>query len=213
VGWVSFEPTPGVGSATAFKEPGSTSSTTDSGDSTNNPRSSVREETNQVDSTATKSSTDSQTAPRTALITFIVLVVLVGVPALLRWVRRRWRFSRGRTSVDPLWRELEDTARDFGLPFSPTDTPRGFATRLGTREGIDHDALDRLLKRVERARFARTPIEEGDGSGDLRAIIASFATGASRQERWRAVALPRSLSGRRAFAPSSPLPNVASTLG
>ena len=213
VGWVSFEPTPGVGSATSFAEPGSPASNTDEGESPGANSPSVREENNPVDSTATSTSTASQTAPRTALITFAVLVVLVGVPALLRWGRRRWRFSRAGSSVDPLWRELEDTARDFGLPFSPTDTPRGFATRLGTREGIDHDALNRLLKRVERARFARTGVHEGDGVDELRAIIASFAAGASRQERWRAVALPRSLAGRRAYAPSGPLPSAAATLG
>jgi transglutaminase-like putative cysteine protease len=208
-GWVSFEPTPGVGSATSFKEPGSPSSSTDEGGSPGANSPSVREENNPIDSTTSSTSASSKTAPRTALITFAVLVVLVGVPALLRWSRRRWRFSRAGSSVDPLWRELEDTARDFGLPFSPTDTPRGFATRIGTREGIDHDALNRLLKRVERARFARTSVHDGDGVDDLRAVIASFAVGASRRERWRAVALPRSLAGRRAYAPSGPLAATA----
>ena len=213
VGWVSFEPTPGVGSATSFREPGSPPSNTDEGGSPGANSPSVREENNPIDSTAKSTSTSAHTAPRTALITFAVLVVLVGVPALLRWARRRWRFSRAGSSVDPLWRELEDTARDFGMPFSPTDTPRGFARRLGTRDGIDHDALNRLLKRVERARFARTAAEDGDGAEDLRTVIASFAAGASRQERWRARALPRSLAGRRAYAPSGPLPSAAATLG
>ncbi|WP_332662975.1 transglutaminase TgpA family protein [Aeromicrobium sp.] len=211
-GWISFEPTPGVGSATRFLEPGSPSSSTDDGEVSGTNRQSVREETNPVDSTAATSSDSSRTAPRTALITVAALVLLVGVPALLRWARRRWRFSRAGSSVEPLWRELEDSARDFGLPFSPTDTPRGFATRLGARDGIDHDALTRLLHRVERARFARTAIQEGDGSDDLRAILTSLSEGASRQERWRAIALPRSLAGRRAYAPSGPLQPV-STLG
>lgn len=211
-GWISFEPTPGVGSATSFKEPGSPASGSDDGEIAGSPRSSVREETGNIDSTATTSSTSSQTAPRTALFTTIALLVLVGVPAFLRWARRRWRFSRASSSVDPLWRELEDTARDFGVPFSPTDTPRGFAMRLGAREGIDHDALNQLLKRVERARFARSPVEEGDGVDELRAVIASLTAGASRNERWRAIALPRSLAGRRAYVPDGPL-QPASTLG
>lgn len=212
VGWIGFEPTPGVGSATSFKEPGSPSSSTDEGEVPGTSRPSVRDETTNIDSTATTSSTSSQTAPRTALITVTALLLLVGVPAFLRWARRRWRFSRADSSVEPLWRELEDTARDFGLPFSPTDTPRGFAMRLGSRAGIDHDALSRLLKRVERSRFSRSAIQEGDGTDDLRAVIASLAEGASRQERWRAVALPRSLAGRRAYVPDGPL-QPASTLG
>lgn len=211
-GWVSFEPTPGVGSATSFTEPGSPSSGTNDSEVPGSNRPSVREETGAIDSTAATSSETSQTAPRTALITIAALILLVGVPAFLRWARRRWRFSRAGSSVEPLWRELEDSSRDFGLPFSPTDTPRGFATRLGARDGIDHDALNRLLQRVERARFARTAIDEGDGLDDLRAILASLSQGASRQERWRAIALPRSLAGRRAYAPSGPL-QPASTLG
>jgi transglutaminase-like putative cysteine protease len=211
-GWVGFEPTPSVGSATAFKEPGSPASSSDEGEIADSPRSSVREEANSADSAAPASSTSSGTASRTALITITGLVVLVGVPGLLRWARRRWRLSRAGSSVDPLWRELEDTARDFGVPFSPADTPRGFATRLGGRSGIDHDALNRLLKRVERARFARTALQEGDGADDLRSVIASLGEGASRHERWRAVVLPRSLAGSRTYSPSGPI-QPASMLG
>jgi transglutaminase-like putative cysteine protease len=211
-GWVGFEPTPSVGSATAFKEPGSPASSSEEGEIADSPRSSVREEANSADSAAPASSTSSGTASRTALITITGLLLLVGVPALLRWARRRWRLSRAGSSVDPLWRELEDTARDFGVPFSPADTPRGFATRLGGRPGIDHDALNRLLKRVERARFARTALQEGDGVDDLRAVIASLGEGASRQERWRAVLLPRSLAGSRTYSPSVPI-QPASALG
>ncbi|WP_157439503.1 transglutaminase TgpA family protein [Aeromicrobium sp. Root344] len=212
IGWVGFEPTPSIGSATSFREPGSSSTSTDGGEVANSPRGAVREETNNVDSTGATTSEASQTAPRTALITFAALLLLVGIPALLRWARRRWRFGRAGSSVEPLWRELEDTARDFGVPFSPTDTPRGFATRLGARDGIDHEALGRLLQRIERARFARAAVQEGDGADDLRAVIDSLAAGASRKERWRAIALPRSLSGRRAYVPDGPLQPV-STLG
>ena len=130
VGWLTFEPTPGVGSATAFKEPGAPASNADDGEFSGSPRRTARDEATNVDSGATPTSSTTKTAPRTALITFAVLLVMIGIPALLRWARRRWRISRAGSSVDPLWRELEDTARDFGLPFSPTDTPRGFAARL-----------------------------------------------------------------------------------
>jgi transglutaminase-like putative cysteine protease len=209
VGWISFEPTPGVGSATSFKEPGGSPSNPDEGEVSGTDRSESPRNRDNIDSTAPTGSASSETAPRTALITLTGLLLLVGVPALLRWARRRWRFSRAGSSVDPLWRELEDTARDFGVPFSPSDTPRGFARRLGARAGIDHDALNRLLERVERARFSRVPVQEGDGTDDLRAIIASLLEGASRRERWRAVVLPRSLAGRRAYEPSALVPATA----
>ncbi|MEV7395925.1 DUF3488 and transglutaminase-like domain-containing protein [Aeromicrobium sp. NPDC092404] len=205
VGWINFEPTPSVGSPTSFREPGSPTSETDDGEvpSTNNP--SVREQDGSVDTAAPAASTAERTAPRTALVTTVALVALLGLPALLRSARRRWRLSRAGASVEPLWRELEDTARDYGLPFSPTDTPRGFISHLGGRDGIDREALERLLLRVERSRFARSAAMDGDGTYDLRAVVASLAGGASRAERWRAVALPRSLAGRRAYVPSGPL--------
>ena len=72
---------------------------------------------------------------------------------VLRELRRRRRLGSG--SPVSLWRELEDVALDLGLDVPDTDTPRGFAARLAGRPGVDADALDRLLHRVELARFAR----------------------------------------------------------
>jgi hypothetical protein len=211
VGWVSFEPTPGVGSATSFKEPGVPSSNTDSSTNQGSDRQSVRDETGPIQDTTSTSSTASRTAPRTALTVLAGLLLLLGVPRVVRLLRRRWHTSRAGSSVDPVWRELEDTARDYGVPFSVSDTPRGFAARLVERPGVDQESLDRLLHRVERARFARDARQDGDGVDDLRAVIASVGDGATRQERWRAVWLPRSLAGRRAYSVAPPRP--ASALG
>ncbi len=184
VGWVTFEPTPGVGSATAFKEPGAPASNADDGEFSGSPRRAARDESTNVDSGATPTSSTTKTAPRTALITFAVLLVMIGIPALLRWARRRWRISRAGSSVDPLWRELEDTARDFGLPFSPTDTPRGFAARLRARDGIDDEALEPAAAAESREPASPAPVSPMvDGVDDLRTVIASLAQGASRQER------------------------------
>ena len=100
-------------------------------------------------------------------------------PWLLRRIRRWWRASR--RAVDPLWHELEDTAQDFGILTSRADTPRGFASRLRTRKGVDVEALDRLLRRVEASRFSRDGIVD-DGRADLRAVLRSLRRGASRVE-------------------------------
>ncbi|MEJ7633179.1 DUF3488 and transglutaminase-like domain-containing protein [Aeromicrobium sp.] len=205
-GWIKFEPTPGVGSATAFKEPGSSATAPEDGEVRDPEQLAAPEGANRFDSTTQTSTQSSQTAPRTALITVAGLVVLLGAPWLIRRSRRRWRLSHADTSIEPIWRELEDTARDFGVAFSLSETPRGFAGRLSERRGIDQEALDRLLRRVERARFARAAAQDGDGVDDLRAVIASLEVDATRQERWRAIALPRSLSGRRSYTSSASAP-------
>jgi transglutaminase-like putative cysteine protease len=199
VGWVQFEPTPGVGRATSFAAPGSPSSDSDSSNTTGTDRSQQNNQRQGLDSGAPTSSTSSDTAPRTAIATLAGLVVLVASPSLLRWARRRWRLRRGRTSPDPLWRELEDTARDFGVQTSAADTPRGFVGRLQERPGVEDEALYRLLHRVETARFARSGAPEGDGVEDLRTIVDSIRDGATRRQRLRAAVLPRSLAGSRTY--------------
>ena len=197
-GWVGFEPTPSVGRATAFEEPGGAipDEPIDSGgDATQRPGGLDGQEFG-VDSAA-PTETANSTTTRTLVVTLAGLFMLGITPLLLRRIRRCWRMSR--RSVDPLWSELEDTAQDFGIVTSRADTPRGFASRLRTRRGVDVEALDRLLRRVEAARFSREGVTD-DGRADLRAVLWSLGAGASRGERLRAAALPRSLAGRETYA-------------
>ncbi|MCW2750461.1 MAG: hypothetical protein JWR83_1571 [Aeromicrobium sp.] len=201
-GWVGFEPTPGVGTPTAFAEaPGAkTPSDTTNGNNFNQPG--VTGQSSQPDSkNAGATSATPATASRTAGVTTVSLLMLLFIPWLIRVTRRRWRMRPGVPSPDRLWRELEDTAQDYGIPASLADTPRGFASRLRARPGVDTDALDRLLQRVERTRYSRDGSPDDNGVDDLRSVIASVKTGASRVDRVRAATLPRSLAGRRNFVP------------
>jgi transglutaminase-like putative cysteine protease len=201
-GWIGFEPTPGVGSPTAFAEAAGDKAPADTtnGNTLNKPGDTGQ--SNQADSkNAGATPATSETASRTAGVTSASLLLVLLIPWLLRLLRRRWRMRPGARSPDRLWRELEDTAQDFGIPASLADTPRGFANRLRGRPGIDTDALDRLLRRVERTRYSRDGFHEDSGVQDLRLVISSVQSGASRAERLRAAALPRSLAGRRAFVP------------
>ena len=196
-GWTRFDPTPGIGTATLFNEPDAAPSIANPNNAPGAERQQTPEQPKTLDSVAPTAAPEaSATAPRTAIVTIGGLLVLGAAPALIRVARRRWRIRRGASSPDPLWRELEDTARDHGVLTSATDTPRGFAGRLADRPGLDAEALDRLLHRVESARFSRDGTQEGDGVGDLRLIIATMPEDASRVDRVRAIALPRSLAGR-----------------
>ncbi|MCW2768813.1 MAG: hypothetical protein JWR27_246 [Aeromicrobium sp.] len=197
VGWVQFEPTTSIGSATAFFEPAS-DPTSDTGGAAPETTTGGTRGADRVDSGTPTSSSSSpaQTASRSALVIVPGLLLVCAVPWLVRWVRRQWRLSRGGGSVDPLWRELEDLARDHGIAVSAADTPRGFAARLRRRPGIDVTALDALLRRVERERFARDADVDGNGLADLRAVARSIRAGAGKRERLRATLLPESIAGR-----------------
>jgi len=196
-GWVRFDPTTSIGTATAFEEPASaTPDESSEGASGQTPTS----ERNQGRDTGAEASTTSRTAPRTFAVTGAVILVILAVPGVAREIRRRGRFRAG-TPV-PLWRELEDVALDLGLDVPDTDTPRGFAARLAARPEVDPETLERLLHQVELARFARAFTPEADDGNvrDAMVLTGALRAGGQRADRWRARLLPRSLGPR---APSS----------
>ncbi len=196
IGWIKFDPTTSVGDPTSFAEPVSDSP---DGATPQNSRGAddVRPQGAQGLNAAAAASTDeTDTAPRAAIATLAALLVLAAAPWVVRMVRRRWRIGRGHHDVEPLWRELEDVARDIRLPVSAADTPRGFARRLANLPGIDTNSLDALLRRVEQSRFAREADIDGDGVAELRAVIASIRRGSTQRQRLLATVLPQSLTGR-----------------
>lgn len=196
VGWIRFDPTTSIGDATRFREPAADLGGDTSDDTSTPQRQQDRSQANQIDSGAASTVAEPQTSSRTAWTTIVALFLLGVVPWLIRILRRRWRIRRGRQAVGPLWRELEDTAHDFGIQASAADTPRGFAGRLRDHPKIDGASLDSLLQRVELTRFGRGQAPDGDGVLDLLAVLKSIRAGASRRQRLVATLLPRSLAGR-----------------
>ena len=206
VGWVSFEPTPGRGSATSFR-----SASTDPRD-TQTPQAELgpgtqrdlRGDTAVVDESA--AAAKSSTARSPGFLALFAVLAMLGIPALLRTFARRRRLVRAVNSQTPagaVWIELRDSARDYGVPVSRADTPRSFASRLARRAGVDVVALDRLLQRVERERYARPvaqPAQGADCVADLHAIRHSLNLGATRRERLQVRLWPRSLFGQMTYA-------------
>ena len=89
---------------------------------------------------------------------------------------------------------LESVGPNFTLP------------DLARQAGVDEAALDALLRRLERARFAAGEQPDGDGVADLAAVAGSLRAGASTRRRLLATLLPQSLAGR---APVVPAPGPA----
>ena len=196
-GWVRFDPTASIGTATRFQEPNSTTPDETSGDSSTQTTPNDR---NQGVDTTSGGSTSNGTAPRTVGVTGAVVLLILATPGVVRELRRRRRLRTG--SPDTVWRELEDVALDLGLEVPLTDTPRGFAGRLGEHPGVDPESLDRLLHRVELARFARDVDVARDAGAvqDVVDLTRALRAGRPGSDRWRARLLPRSLGPRAATA-------------
>lgn len=200
-GWVRFDPTTGIGQATSLEEEAADApaSADDTGsaptDRANDPDRSALDDPTARDLTAT----DDQLG-RSAVAALIVMAGFFALPLAVRQIRRRWR-TRSNASVNAGWREVEDTARDFGLAVAPTQTARSFARRLVNSTGVDADALRRLLSLVESTRYGMGAVDSTACSDTLR-VVRTIAGSAPRRDRWRAHLLPRSLVSRR-----TPLPD------
>ncbi len=189
-GWVRFDPTTSIGSATVFEEPDTVTSEEPADESLGQTSGQQRNEDTGPNGGAGSS---GGTAPRTFAVTGAVVLMVLVAPGLGRELRRRRRLAS--SSPVPWWHELQDTALDLGLDVPRTDTPRGFAARLADRPEVDPEALARLLHRVEVARFARasTPAPDHGGADDVRSLLDSLRAGSPLSARWRARLLPRSL--------------------
>lgn len=191
VGWVQFEPTPGIGRTTQFEEPdaGLPDAEGEEESESQGQRADAQDRV-EADQAAAQ---DQPTAPRSVLVVGLGVVLLALGPGVLRaWLRRR-RIGRGEDDPDPLWRELEATAVDLGVQVSATDTPRGLAGRLRATTAADPESLARLLHGVETARYAWPGAVLDDERETARRLIGSLDAAALRRTRWRARLLPRSL--------------------
>ena len=159
----------------------------------------------------------------TGVVGGVLLGLLLAAPRLLRTVLRRRRWARATTPValaEAAWAELRDSAIDLGVAWDDKVTLRTRArdlVRSFGRPGHDDalgrgavrgpaanpeatQALDRLVRLVERARFARSFPPDSTTrervQEDVALCVAALRDGASRQRRTSAGWLPASLASR-----------------
>ncbi len=149
----------------------------------------------------------------------LVLLLVTG-PRLARAAVRRRRWARAGTPVEAAeaaWSEVRDSATDLGVPWDDSVTlrsrarslvasfgePRADAAHRRTRApatGTSANpeataALERLVKLVERARYARSvQAPEEDLPGDVDLCVQALRDGATAGRRARADWLPASLT-------------------
>ncbi|GAA2557893.1 transglutaminase-like putative cysteine protease [Neomicrococcus aestuarii] len=150
LGWVPFEPTPGRGTTPSYA-PEATAQAASSSASEEAPsqsasssaaatESATPSETPEVAISASSGDTNNGELVRTVLTVIGVLALtalLLLIPAIIRQLRRRGALA---TIRDPesapaaraiaAWRELTDTARDYGVRQRPQETAAAFANRL-----------------------------------------------------------------------------------
>ncbi|WP_217210082.1 DUF3488 and transglutaminase-like domain-containing protein [Streptomyces sp. AC550_RSS872] len=221
VGWTRFEPTPTRGSIPAYTQsdtPGSTlpdvtrptqsagtgpsaSPSTSESCAGRNPQLCASE------SPAAAPATDGD-GPKWYLV--VPAWALGGAAALLiplapmLW-RQRTRAKRlgahGRTQADvslhtlAVWRELTDTAWDFGIAPDDSQTPRKTAARIVRLGHLDPAAaasVHRVADAVEQVLYAPSPRPVAGLAEDVRGVVSQLGAKADRTTRLRALLAPRS---------------------
>ncbi|MER6124207.1 DUF3488 and transglutaminase-like domain-containing protein [Streptomyces sp. NPDC001795] len=94
-----------------------------------------------------------------------------------------------------VWRELTDTAWDYGIVPDDALTPRKAAERIVRLGGLDAstaEAVHRVAGAVEQVLFAPQPRAQAGLVDDVRRLRVALRSTASRRTRVRAVVAPRS---------------------
>ena len=213
IGWTRFEPTPSRGAPPSYAipptSPGTAADGTTAGSAaTPAPRSPARRDLGD-------SSTGGNTVGKVALSPTSALrwlthgwgPVLVGclagllsslvVPTAARW--RRWRSLRraGTTAeqVEVRWELLTSSLGDLGIAPEPSLTPRQlrvYYDREAMLDGSASQALGRVVKTLERSRYASSPPSLAGVCADTRHILRSAAANRRGRDRLRAALWPGS---------------------
>lgn len=207
IGWIPFEPTPSRGVVPEYAHEDLAGEDEDSPDALDPRRDSPLNQPSQPAETEPASEPATEGPAFGGHSTAWVAAVVPGLIllALLPWGIRSWRRRRAVTSATAVagWRELRDTAIDFGYPAAVADTPRTFAVRLASSAQLDADcsaALDRVRSACETARYGRD-VRNDSASGstnqallqDVRTVREALTGKASRMDRITAALWPASV--------------------
>ncbi len=223
IGWLPFEPTPGLDiTPPDYSLPdyaqagasGSTSTNQSTSTATADPNTRPDEQQNAFGSLTPEQVLLGQVRGWATFAAVLGGIVAVGLaPWAVRRARRRSRIRRLGDDELPgtlAWTEFEDTLDDYRVQRSAGDTMFDLERRLRDDVDLPEEAIDRLRRQVEWEQYA-PPGSAGEEvreriRGDLVALISALEGRASAKERYRARLLPASLwRRRRAATPSGTL--------
>ncbi|MTE24532.1 transglutaminase domain-containing protein [Microbacterium sp. ZXX196] len=200
VGWVAFDPTPGVATAqgvVAAEASAAPSAAPEAAPSAEAEPEAAQTPTPPAAAPAEDAKDDAAggQAPREApwaLVALLAAALVAAAPAIARraLAARRRAAARGG-DARAAWSEALAAAVDAGIPVAPADTPRRVAARLAEAGAPPSDA-DALAAALEATVFARDPAPSGDLSGPLDAVTRGIRP-TSAPARAAAAILPRSL--------------------
>lgn len=202
IGWVPFEPTKSLGTATRFQSGAATESGLPTSAPSNTPSAAPSAAPSQdAADPADRSATDAAASgpafidlrPFLGILAGVIILALL--PGALAAARRG--VLRRRGTVAAAWRLVQDAAIDAGVAVSPSQTPRAFGAVLAGTAGAPQDAVARLVWAVERANYAAADGSEAAGGvravQDAVAIRTAMLAALAPAARARVIALPRSL--------------------
>ena len=214
LGWVRFEPTPGVrtGLAPDYTQESTSSDGSASPTPTPSASSSAQApERPQEDVPAGETPTDTG-ATDTGLLPVLtrnwptivgvaLVLLLAGLTPLGAWLARRRARRRARSDaerVEAEWQSLLSRLGDVGYTPSDGATPRQASEQIGRAAYLTTDegaALGRVVDTLERARYARPGADLEDVGTDARAVRRAAVSRRRRLDRVRAALVPE--EGRR----------------
>ncbi|WP_368499628.1 transglutaminaseTgpA domain-containing protein [Herbiconiux sp. A18JL235] len=222
VGWLPFEPTPGLDftppdySLPDYAQQSSTSDTSAPAPSSTSTSAAERPD-DALDVGAVQSPEQLALGQLRGWASFVGIVAAVALVVLTPWairrLRRRNRFARLLHHPLPgtlAWAEWEDTLDDHRVQRSQGDTVHDLERRLLDELPLDseaEEALGRLRRAVEREQYGVPDGVDADARGaiesDLRRLLTAIDAGEERGARYRARFVPVSLLRRRRSTPAA----------
>ncbi|KAB2343146.1 transglutaminase domain-containing protein [Actinomadura rudentiformis] len=191
---------------TEAPDPESSSSVTQSPNPTTGPNS--RPEDGGADVGAEDEQSSGLPIPVGWLAGGLLVILLLAAPMAARLLTRRRRWSAVAAAPLPsttgppsgaaahaAWREVHADALDHGLSWRQSDSPRAAARRLGELLELDppaSQALSRIARAEEVARYARSRPPAADLRADVRTVRTAMSAAVGRRARLRARFLPPS---------------------
>jgi len=132
------------------------------------------------------------------LLVVAVLAAAAAAPRAARSFTRRRRWFRAADDADrahAAWLEFRDDLTDHRIACRASETPRALARRVSTSLGFaapEREAVQRIARAEERARYATTPVASAQLRGDVTTVRRAVAKACRLPARYVAMALPAS---------------------